>query len=596
MQYKVADRLMPERIGDELVVTLRNGDVAVLNESAAVVLENLCASGKSSGCAAASALVAAFDIDENTADDLGERALRQFRRAGIIEPVRVPLSRRANPCARVTRRAFVAGMTAAGISLLVTPAALGEESAKVANRVFVDDEATTTESVGNEVRVWKDSLGREVIIPGSIKKVAPYGPYAQSLVESIDENMVVQVSSRGLHASVDLNTKSQIEELSSRANDNERLDLMALDEGKPDIILDVATNKDWLDPSIDADANGTPVVHLVVAPGDLSAAYRKLGKILDKSDRCNALADYMAAIDVTLAQVRERVPDGGRKRVYVGRGFAALYPSVHGSLCSSVAASVGAELVGASEKPDDIVPFLKSMGTEWLLLAPNSFVDMESFHAFDEFWECIAVDNGFKKAISPGFSEPWFERNPLLMQTIGALWLADLLYENLFKDKFATIARGFFKLLFKSDYEVDTYFDCKTYIDTLTEPRCQVEIAGGCLSPCVKIVRTSTLVAGIADMSSAAEQVQFKYGIDVDNLHYTETVMRQMANRPYQEIRALVMMIIGKSSPVSDPKGSLPAGLWWESSGTYNGSAGVYELLIDSASNTIVHFLFRTGK
>lgn len=240
-------------------------------------------------------------------------------------------------------------MTAAGISLLATPSALGEESAKIANRVFVDDEATATDNIGNEARVWKDSLGREVKISGNIKKVAPYGPYAQSLVESIDESMIVQVSSRGLHASVDSNAKSQIEEFTSKADDNGCLDSMALDEGRPDVVLDVATDKDRLNPSIDSDANGTPVIHLVIAPGELPAVYRKLGKIFGKSDRCNALADYVAAIDVTLAQVRERVPDGGRKKIYLG-----LRKNDLETCSSSSQLSVCLQTLGAKNAADDL--------------------------------------------------------------------------------------------------------------------------------------------------------------------------------------------------------------------------------------------------
>lgn len=46
MRYRVVDGAAPEWVGDELVVTLNNGDVVVLNKSAAVVLESVHGSQK----------------------------------------------------------------------------------------------------------------------------------------------------------------------------------------------------------------------------------------------------------------------------------------------------------------------------------------------------------------------------------------------------------------------------------------------------------------------------------------------------------------------------------------------------------------------
>lgn len=39
---------------------------------------------------------------------------------------------------------------------------------------------------------------------------------------------------------------------------------------------------------------------------------------------------------------------------------------------------------------------------------------------------------------------------------------------------------------------------------------------------------------------------------------------------------------------------SLKNGLKWVVNGTYNDSSGVWELVVDTTTNTIVHFLFRS--
>jgi hypothetical protein len=45
-------------------------------------------------------------------------------------------------------------------------------------------------------------------------------------------------------------------------------------------------------------------------------------------------------------------------------------------------------------------------------------------------------------------------------------------------------------------------------------------------------------------------------------------------------------------SPIPDP-GGLPGGLRWDVTGTFNGRQGAWELVIDTETNTVVHFLFK---
>lgn len=66
----------------------------------------------------------------------------------------------------------------------------------------------------------------------------------------------------------------------------------------------------------------------------------------------------------------------------------------------------------------------------------------------------------------------------------------------------------------------------------------------------------------------------------------------QVAKRPYINSRFLIDMIIKSSKPTADT--IMPGALRWEVAGTFNGSKGIYELVIDPATNRILHFLFRS--
>ncbi len=81
-----------------------------------------------------------------------------------------------------------------------------------------------------------------------------------------------------------------------------------------------------------------------------------------------------------------------------------------------------------------------------------------------------------------------------------------------------------------------------------------------------------------------------RYGIDIDNLNFSDTVQNH-TGRPYQDYKSLINEIIESKPPIADPQGT--SALYWEVDGSFNGSNGIYELLIDPESNTVWHFLFR---
>lgn len=82
-----------------------------------------------------------------------------------------------------------------------------------------------------------------------------------------------------------------------------------------------------------------------------------------------------------------------------------------------------------------------------------------------------------------------------------------------------------------------------------------------------------------------------KYGIDVENLHFSKTVQNH-AGRPYQDSKLLIQEIMDSKAPVADPRGT--GALSWTVEGTFNASSGYYELIIDPSSSTVWHFVFKS--
>lgn len=52
--------------------------------------------------------------------------------------------------------------------------------------------------------------------------------------------------------------------------------------------------------------------------------------------------------------------------------------------------------------------------------------------------------------------------------------------------------------------------------------------------------------------------------------------------------------IIEAKSPVTDPRG-VPSAIRWDVQGKVNGRNGAYVLVVDSRTNTVLHFYLRVG-
>ncbi|SCY50297.1 hypothetical protein SAMN05660668_02847 [Pseudobutyrivibrio sp. AR14] len=108
----------------------------------------------------------------------------------------------------------------------------------------------------------------------------------------------------------------------------------------------------------------------------------------------------------------------------------------------------------------------------------------------------------------------------------------------------------------------------------------------------VKIDAIDSPKAVVEDVASAEAGELNKYGIDVDDLSFSETVSGHI-NRPYQESKLLIKEIINSGEPIPDPQGT--NALYWEAYGTFNGSEGLYELVIDPETNAVWHFVYKSN-
>jgi hypothetical protein len=103
-----------------------------------------------------------------------------------------------------------------------------------------------------------------------------------------------------------------------------------------------------------------------------------------------------------------------------------------------------------------------------------------------------------------------------------------------------------------------------------------------------------------ADLGLEVRKARIR-NVDPTSLKLSDTVRNHLDDltrggasaRPYIDSPLTIGEIIQASDPVLDP-GGLPGGLRWDVAGAFNGSEGVWELVIDTETNTVVHYLFRS--
>ncbi len=119
------------------------------------------------------------------------------------------------------------------------------------------------------------------------------------------------------------------------------------------------------------------------------------------------------------------------------------------------------------------------------------------------------------------------------------------------------------------------------------------------LSDCGAGVKIGLVLAGIVLAivlwevlaAFAAEGALEAGALDAFELEFSDTAAGHAASRPFMESRLLIQEIMESAEPIADPQGALNT-VRWDVPGTFNGSEGTWELVVNTADRIIYHFNF----
>lgn len=490
MKLMLSKAVQVDRVGCETVITCANGDMLVLNDTGTLVFDAaIGASPDEAAQRAAHMICEKYGTPYDEARRDATSLIRKLQARGVLVPsewqeTSANAGRRfgqVRAIPSVSRRAFVAGAAALGVTFLNPATALGRESAAVATAAF-GEKLTDDWAEGGATRMWSDSTGRLVAVPPSPRRLAPYGPYAQAVLECIAPESVVQISAKGQHASsvlsvqrlasADIVANDAVAEADAIAAspiasaDDAKADtaaesvgsvsLAAVEWQAPDLIIDMGSAQERLAPLIDEvqAESGVPVVHLAASLDTLPQALRSLGDLLEAPE-ASTIADYVARALVTFAQGREAIKamgEGAQKTVYYGQGEGGLATRSAGTLLDSIITLIGArnaaEALTEQECMSVPVGTVSAWAPDLIIISVDHQPDAAERESLLSVWERASLPSSCTIAAIPAYPFAWLSRSPLTMQTLGALWLANLLYPGVYDYDMAETLIEYFNLFF----------------------------------------------------------------------------------------------------------------------------------------------------
>ncbi len=307
---------------------------------------------------------------------------------------------------------------------------------------------------------FTDDLGREVTIPATIERVAPSGNPAQILLYSLAPDKMVGWATRPREDQLKyIGEKYQsLPEFGAFYGKRGNLNVEALLAAKPQLVIDFGEKKKNITEQLDQlqEKTGVPIIFIEGDIDTMGQAYRRLGEVLDRSERAEQLAAFCEETINYANTKREQVKTA--LGVYLADGDMAGYNAI---AASSIHARV-IQLVGAV----NVVDIEKTQGSggnlisaEQLLNWQPDIVLINRAKAFDS----VKQDETFQSLNAPIKLVPnalynWMGRPPSINQLMGIYWLGNLLYPDIYDADVRDKAKQFYTLFFNyqlSDEELD---------------------------------------------------------------------------------------------------------------------------------------------
>jgi iron complex transport system substrate-binding protein len=282
-------------------------------------------------------------------------------------------------------------------------------------------------------RLFTDSAGRQVELPGKIRRIAPSGSLAQMFLLAVAPDMICAVSSaytgdEAAFVPAYFAELPVVGQFYGMANLNPE----EIARIGPDLVIDIGEPKDTIARDMDdiAASIGIPTIHITATLRTTPQAFRTLGALLDREAQGEALARFC---EKTLAAAEGVVRQAGdnKKSVLYCLGKAGLNVLARGTFHTEVLdwmADNQAVVDNPSSRGSGNEANLEQIllwDPEVILFGPGS---VYASAPGDPAWgQLRAVKSGAYYEVPLG-PYNWMGSPPSINRYLGMLWLGKILY------------------------------------------------------------------------------------------------------------------------------------------------------------------------
>lgn len=332
----------------------------------------------------------------------------------------------------LSRRSFIKVSVLAGMA--ATPIIVNPRTA------YADDDIRQDATE----EIFADSSGRIVSVPSEIESVIPSGPFAQAVLTTLCPEKIKAVNTEVTNDMTKY-SNSEIADLTTvptcgrlySAGEN-TLEIQTIASLKPDIVVDIGDKKPNIVEDLEEiqERGDVSTVFIESKLGDLPATYRFLGNLLGCVERAEYIASHVESVYERIASCVKHVAE--KKSVLFAEGtdgFSVRGPNSPQAKAIEYVGGVSAAVYSGERNSIDVdINTVAAWNPDWVI-----FTDETCYHrvffctAPSELdWLLLPAIQTDNYRLIPNSYYIWFGRQPLFTQTIGLLWLGNLLYPDIY--------------------------------------------------------------------------------------------------------------------------------------------------------------------
>jgi len=312
---------------------------------------------------------------------------------------------------------------------------------------------------------FTDSTGRTVTVPDEITRIAITGPLSQIYILPLAGDLLVGVSNAyaedaEIYLPSYIFEKTEIGQLYGGKGE---MDLEALLAAAPEIVIDIGEPKKTTADDLTAltEQTGIPFIHIDATVATAADAYRTLGKLLNREQKAEELANWCEKTYSSISAMMEKVEaDKARKTLLYCLGDKGVNVIAQGSFHAETIDMMSENLAvvedvvssGAGNEVD--LEQILLWNPDVIIFAPDSCYETI---AGKSQWESIAaIENGnyYKTPYGP---YGWLSSPPAVQRYLVMLWLGQLLYPEYTEYDLQEEVTAYYKLFYDCDLTNEMY-------------------------------------------------------------------------------------------------------------------------------------------